>query len=73
MHKFQAEKAQKGISIDIRADTLFHAGRILECAVAGKADAVVTGDEAMLSLGQFRRIRLVSLSDYLGTPEPGSS
>lgn len=40
--------------------------RILECAVAGHADAIVTGDQALLSLGEFQGIRLLSLRDYLG-------
>ena len=39
--------------------------RILECALTGKADAVVTGDSAMLKLKTFRGIRLISLRDYL--------
>ena len=39
--------------------------RILECAVAGEADAVVTGDKAILALGEFRGIRLLSLSAFL--------
>jgi len=39
--------------------------RILECAVAGKADAIVTGDRAMLSLEQYEGIRLLSLKEYL--------
>jgi putative PIN family toxin of toxin-antitoxin system len=39
--------------------------RILECAVEGKADAIVTGDKAMLALGEYPGIRLVSLADYL--------
>ena len=39
--------------------------RILECAMAGKADAVVTGDRAMLSLGQYQGIRILSLKEYL--------
>ncbi|MBF8258629.1 MAG: hypothetical protein HW377_1003 [Actinobacteria bacterium] len=39
--------------------------RILECAVAGKADAIVTGDKKMLALGEFRGVRLLSLTDYL--------
>lgn len=42
--------------------------RILECAVAGRADAIVTGDRAILKLGQFRRIRLLSLREYLDGP-----
>ena len=41
--------------------------RILECAVAGRADAIVTGDKALLALEQYRKIRIVTLRDYLGT------
>ena len=39
--------------------------RILECAVAGKATAIVTGDKAMLALGEHAGVRLISLSAYL--------
>lgn len=39
--------------------------RILECAVSGKADAIVTGDKAMLSLGRYQDISIMSLRDYL--------
>lgn len=39
--------------------------RILECAIAGRATAIVTGDKAMLALGEHAGIRLISLSDYL--------
>lgn len=38
--------------------------RILECAVEGKADAIVTGDKAMLVLGEYQGIRLISLAEY---------
>jgi putative PIN family toxin of toxin-antitoxin system len=40
--------------------------RILECAVSGHADLVVTGDRAMLQLGNFEKVRTVSLRTYLG-------
>ena len=40
--------------------------RILECAVEGKADVIVTGDKAMLVLRIYQEIRLVSLAVYLG-------
>lgn len=40
--------------------------RILECALAGDAQTIVTGDRAMLALGEFRGIRIVALSSYLG-------
>ena len=39
--------------------------RILESAVEGKADVIVTGDKAMLALREYQGIRLVSLADYL--------
>jgi putative PIN family toxin of toxin-antitoxin system len=39
--------------------------RILECAVTGHADLIVTGDQAMLELGAFEGIRLLSLRTYL--------
>lgn len=41
--------------------------RILECAVTGKADVIVTGDQAMLQLGKYRGIRVVSLKDFLNS------
>lgn len=39
--------------------------RILECARTGKADAIVTGDKAMLRLRRFGEIRIISLQEYL--------
>lgn len=42
--------------------------RILECAVEGKAEAIVTGDKAMLAIGEYEGIRLITLSDYLKKP-----
>jgi putative PIN family toxin of toxin-antitoxin system len=40
--------------------------RILECAVEGKADAIVTGDKAMLARGEYQGIRLITLAEDLG-------
>ncbi|MBI1819123.1 MAG: putative toxin-antitoxin system toxin component, PIN family [Nitrospirae bacterium] len=39
--------------------------RILECAVAGRADLIVTGDKEMLRLKEFEGIRIISLKEYL--------
>jgi len=39
--------------------------RILECAVAGQADAIVTGDRAMLALESFEGIPILTLGDFL--------
>jgi putative PIN family toxin of toxin-antitoxin system len=40
--------------------------RILECALAGRAEVIVTGDKAPLALKSFRNISLVTLRAYLG-------
>jgi putative PIN family toxin of toxin-antitoxin system len=40
--------------------------RILECALAGRAEAIVTGDKALLALMSFRNIPVVTLRAYLG-------
>ena len=39
--------------------------RVLECAAAGKADVIVTGDKEMLKLGTYKEIKIISLKDYL--------
>ncbi len=39
--------------------------RILECALAGHAEAIVTGDRALLSLREYRGVRIISLREYL--------
>jgi putative PIN family toxin of toxin-antitoxin system len=39
--------------------------RILECAIAGRADAIVTGDKALLGLREYQGVRILSLRDYL--------
>jgi putative PIN family toxin of toxin-antitoxin system len=39
--------------------------RILECARSGRADVIVTGDKEMLRLGEYNRVKIVSLKEYL--------
>ncbi len=39
--------------------------RVLECALDGCAAYVITGDEDLLVLGEFRGIKIVSVSDFL--------
>ena len=39
--------------------------RILECAAEGRADAVVTGDKALLQLKSYRNIRIITLREYV--------
>ncbi|MBI5194887.1 MAG: putative toxin-antitoxin system toxin component, PIN family [Nitrospirae bacterium] len=40
--------------------------RILECAVSGKADVIVTGDKQMLALKEYKGIKIITLKEYLG-------
>ncbi len=39
--------------------------RILECAVAGHAGVIVTGDKALLELGEHDGVKIISLRAYL--------
>lgn len=39
--------------------------RILECAVAGGAEVIVSGDKALLGLGKYEEIRIVKLREYI--------
>ncbi len=41
--------------------------RILECAISGKADLIVTGDKEMLGLKEYLGIKIERLRDYLGS------
>ena len=43
--------------------------RILECALAGQADVIVTGDRAMLARGEYQRVRIVTLREFLPVHE----
>lgn len=42
--------------------------RVLECALAAKANAIVSGDKALLRLQLFEGVRIVSLRDYISAP-----
>jgi putative PIN family toxin of toxin-antitoxin system len=39
--------------------------RIIECAISGNAEFVVTGDKNMLALKEYGRIKIISLKNYL--------
>ncbi|MFH1436346.1 MAG: putative toxin-antitoxin system toxin component, PIN family [Pseudomonadota bacterium] len=41
--------------------------RVLECAVAGGADLIVTGDKEMLSLKKYQDVTIISLKHYLNS------
>jgi putative PIN family toxin of toxin-antitoxin system len=39
--------------------------RILECAVSGNADVIVTGDKELLRLRGYGKTKIISLKEYL--------
>ena len=39
--------------------------RVLECAISGKADIIVTGDKEILRLREYETIKIISLKAYL--------
>jgi predicted nucleic acid-binding protein len=60
------EIVEPTIRLDVLRDE--PGNRILECGVEGKAEAIVTGDKAMLSIGEYEGIRLITLADNLKKP-----
>jgi putative PIN family toxin of toxin-antitoxin system len=40
--------------------------RVLECAVAAKAEWIVTGDSDLLDLGEYEGIEIVQVNEFLG-------
>ena len=49
-----------------------HDDAVLEAALNGSVDAIVTGDKDLLALHPFAGIRIVTPADYLSTLEPES-
>lgn len=39
--------------------------RILECAEEGNADYIVSGDKHLLRLGKYKKIKIISPSEYI--------
>ena len=64
--KLLAEKAvmtTPDIKIDECRDSKDN--KVLECAVAGKADSIVTGDEDLLVLNPFRNVEIIRVRDFI--------
>ncbi|MDQ5823925.1 MAG: putative toxin-antitoxin system toxin component, PIN family [Chloroflexota bacterium] len=59
----QAEETLSVVELDPDDD------RVLECAVAGGADYIVSGDKHLLSLGEYQGIRILSPASFLGLLE----
>ena len=52
-----------GRKLNVLADTADN--RILECAVAGKADMIITGDREFLKQKNYKGIKILKLRDYI--------
>lgn len=58
-----AELVKPNKGINILRDTPDN--RILECAVCGNAEVIVTGDKEMLKLQAYKGIRIITLREYV--------
>lgn len=63
MRRAAAEIVRPVQSLSVLADEPDN--RILECAIAGKADVIVTGDRGLLDLKSYEGIAIVRLADFL--------
>ena len=46
--------------------------RVLECAITGKADYIVSGDRHLLKLGAYQGIPILSVRQFMDSIEAGS-
>jgi uncharacterized protein len=58
-----SERVEPRVKVSVLADDPDN--RVLECAVSGKADAIITGDKKMLVLRRFESIPVLNLRSYL--------
>lgn len=64
-------KAISKVAVVLKTKTHIHLldddpdNRILECAIAAKADFIVTGDKHLISLKHFQNISILKLSNFL--------
>lgn len=63
-----AEVVRPAVSIDLVADEPDN--RVLECAVEGGADVIISGDHHLLDLVSYQGIRIVRVAEFL---EAGSA
>ena len=57
-----AELVQPRIALQVAVDP--DDDRVLECAIAGNADLIVSNDKHLRSLGSFRGIAIVTGADF---------
>ena len=60
----------------VKPDTVLHVigddpddNRVLECAIKGSADYIVTGDRHLLKLGSYEAIPIVTVRQFLDAAE----
>jgi uncharacterized protein len=58
-----SERVEPTVKVSILSDDPDN--RVLECAVSGRADAIVTGDQKMVALKEFEKIPTLTLRSYL--------
>ncbi len=46
--------------------------RVIECAVAGGADYIVSGDRHLLKLGSYENIPIITVRRFMDTIQPGT-
>jgi putative PIN family toxin of toxin-antitoxin system len=59
----QAELVKPGMRLRVLEEDSDN--RVLECAVEGHAEWIISGDHHLLSLKEFRGIRIVRVSEFL--------
>jgi len=63
--------AMRGLALVVNIDTQLSVcqdeddNKVLECAIDGHADCIITGDSHLLQLGSFQKIEIITVADFL--------
>lgn len=71
LHRISEQTIVVAPGVEITASRDPDDNRVLEAAIAGQADAIVTGDRDLLSLGEFEGIPIISPAQLLAMLELG--
>jgi putative PIN family toxin of toxin-antitoxin system len=60
----EVEMVEPKVRLQVVEDD-YEDNKILECALACRAEVIVSGDKQLLGLGKFKKIRILSPRDFL--------
>ena len=65
MQSLHARPQDHKLQVVLEPTSPFTDNHVLECAIDGRADCIITGDLHLLELGSFQGVKIVTVADFL--------